>query len=467
LNVGLDGVMILSHDDETIIALCSPHGSGALALLRISGKNALSIASKISTLASRVSILDVPSHTVHFGHVINNENERIDQVMFIVMHAPRTFTGQDTVEITSHNNPFIIESIIECAINAGARLSQEGEFSKRAVLNNKIDLVQAEAINELIHANTRMALKQSLAQLEGSFSSWIVGIEKELLKALAFSEASFEFLDEEMEFGSTIKQTIVGVLQTIATIKKAFDTQQQIRQGVRIALIGSVNAGKSSLFNALLNKQRAIVTNIAGTTRDVIEAGLYKNNSYWTLIDTAGLRTTDDCIEQEGIARSYNEAASADIIVLVVDATRSLTEQEHAIYENILAKHAHKIIVVHNKADMPQQVQNVLLSQKEAIAVSSTTRHNIDVLEKSIENKVAQLFEHADSPFLLNTRQSALILELENTLLRILPMLAQPIQYELISYHLNDALAHLSQCTGKTISEQGMDAVFREFCVGK
>lgn len=456
-----------THDDQTIIAQCTPSGSGAIALLRMSGSQAVTIASNISSLASSKLLTELPTHTIHYGKIINKHGASIDSVMFLLMHAPRTFTGQDTVEITCHNNPFIINDIIEQAIAHGARLAQEGEFTRRALLNKKIDLVQAEAINELIHAHTAQALKKSLAQLEGSFSHWIQGLEKELMKALAFSEASFEFIDEEMEFGDRIKNIIDHVLATITTIKKTFDQQQQIRQGVRIALIGSVNAGKSSLFNALLNKERAIVTNIAGTTRDAIEAGLYKSNSYWTLIDTAGLRQTNDIIEQEGIARSLQEAQLADIIVLVVDSARVMTDEEKAVYNRVIADHAHKIIMVHNKIDL-RIIQQAFAPELPALEISSKERTNIELLEQHIEQKINTLFAQADAPFLLNKRQFTLLIALEKTLLEIQTTIhSGSIAYELLSYHLQDALAHVTELTGKTISEQGMDAVFREFCVGK
>lgn len=328
--------MIYSHDDETIIAQCTPQGNGAIALLRISGLEAIEVATKISSLASGLPLKNLPSHTIHYGYITNPQGERIDHVMFLLMQGPKTFTGQNTVEITCHNNPFIIQAIIEQALLHGARMAKNGEFTKRAVLNKKIDIIQAEAINELIHANTQFGLKKSLAQLEGSFSHWIEKIQKKLLKALAFSEASFEFIDEEMSFGPQIKTIITETLNTITSIKKTFEQQLHIRQGVRIALIGSVNAGKSSLFNALLNKERAIVTNIAGTTRDALEAGLYKDGIYWTLIDTAGIRQTEDVIEQEGIKRSLHEAQLADIILLIVDNSRIPSPEERAFYTDII-----------------------------------------------------------------------------------------------------------------------------------
>lgn len=453
--------MFLSHDEQTIIAQCTPRGSGAIALLRISGIDAIEIIDCISKLASSKKLVNLPTHTIHYGSIVNKTTVA-DNVLFFLMRGPKTFTGQDTVEITCHNNQFIIEEIISLAINAGARLSQEGEFSKRSVLNGKIDLIQAEAINELIHAQTQMALKQSLAQMDGSFSQWLTVLEKDLLKALALSEASFEFLDEEMEFAPQIQALILSVQNKINSIKKTFNQQQHIRQGIRIAIIGSVNAGKSSLFNALLNQNRAIVNAQAGTTRDVIEAGLFKNGNYWTLVDTAGLRQTDDVIEQEGIKRSLEEAHKADIIILAYDSSREITTQENAVYDQIKQQYPNKIIQVFTKADA------AIITAPDNIFVSSQNKKNIDILEQRIEQKIATLFASIESPFLLNQRQHNLLLALENKLTDIDIMLTQkPVAYELLSIHLNDAIAHLAELSGKAISEAGMDMVFREFCIGK
>jgi tRNA modification GTPase len=455
--------MLLCHDDQTIIAQCTPQGKGAIALLRISGTGAIAIADQMGKLASGKLLVEAPTHTIHYGTIIGTDGAAIDHVLFLLMHGPRTFTGQDVVEITCHNNQFIVETIIACAVAHGARLAQEGEFTKRAVLNNKIDLLQAEAINELINAQTQTALKKSLAQLEGSFSHWLATLESELLKALALSEASFEFIDEELEFAPQILERINTICTTIATIKKAFDQHVQIKQGITVAIIGTVNAGKSSLFNALLGKKRAIVTPIAGTTRDSIEATLSKNGNFWTLIDTAGLRQTDDIVEQEGIKRSFQEAHKADIILLVYDASRSVSEQEQAVYETIATTHANKIITVLNKSDAATGHPS-----PSGISVSSATLHNISALEHEIEQKITQLFAGLDTPFLLNQRHFNLLLGLEAKLQEITHMLKNiPVRYELLSAHLNDAIASLSELSGKAISEAGMDTVFREFCIGK
>jgi tRNA modification GTPase len=457
--------MVPNSSSETIIAQCTPRGSGAIALLRLSGPESLHIATQLSRLPNNKTIATVPTHTIHAGHVIDRQNKPVDFVLFFVMHGPRTFTGENVVEISTHNNQFIIQEIIELALAHGARLAQEGEFCKRAVLNNKIDLIQAEAINELIHAQTQTALKQSLAQIEGSFSHQIAAIENDLIKAMAYCQASFEFIDEEhMEFGSDIKQIVVRTLQTIGTLKISFDQQERIRQGIRIAIIGSVNAGKSSLFNTLLQKERAIVTHIAGTTRDVIEAGMYRNQNYWTLIDTAGLRNTDDMIEKEGIERSLKEARLADIILLVIDSSRALTHQELHVYSEIAQQHQNKIIRIYNKSDLPVITAP---EDKADILVNTVNKNNIDKIETAIEEKITELLSSIESPFLLNKRQFNLLLGIEQKLLHLMPMLEGNIAYELLSVHLEQAIADLSELTGKTISEASMDKVFREFCVGK
>jgi tRNA modification GTPase len=298
-------------------------------------------------------------------------------------------------------------------------------------------------------------------------------IESSLIKALALSEASFEFIDEEdLEFGNQILTIIETVLTTIATLKVNFDQQKQIRQGVRIALIGAVNAGKSSLFNALLGKNRAIVTNVAGTTRDVIEAGLYRNGNYWTLIDTAGLRQSADHIEQEGIKRSFEEAHNADIILLVFDGARVMTPEESAVYAELYAQYKEKIISVRNKCDLVQvpvpDACSSLLREASILSCSNTMHETIGLVEEQIQLKVIQLFEAIESPFLLNRRQFNLLLVLEQQLYGIKDLMAGPtLSYEIISHHLQDVLANSTELTGKSISEAGMDAVFREFCVGK
>ncbi len=459
----MEGLMVI-HDD-TIVALCSPKGPGAIGLIRISGPNAITIADAISLLSGKKNFHNQPTHTIQYGKVISLSGSSIDSVLFLLMRAPKTFTGQDTVEITCHNNPFIIEAIIARALSAGARLAQPGEFTKLAVINKKIDLIQAESINELIHANSQQAIKRSLAQLEGSLSQKMIAIEKQLLHAVALCEASFEFLDEEnLEFGSQISSIIEQSLMQIAELEESFGKQKQIREGIRIAFIGSVNAGKSSLFNEVIGSKRSIVTNQAGTTRDVIEAGLYEDGFYWTLIDTAGLRQTKEIIEKEGIARSYQEAEKADIVILTVDGSREQSDQEIAIYSDLLKKYDQKSLLVYNKSDLHQKAQ---ILAKPILLASINSKESINQIKKTLKDRVNRLLEGTPSPYLLSQRQHSLLLRLKQKIPSILPLLKSPIQYELVSHHLNETLSELSELTGKTISEAAMDAIFREFCIGK
>ena len=456
---------LLTTHEQTIIAQCTPKGSGAIALLRLSGPDAIEIASSISKLASGKTLRELPTHTIHFGYVISPKGEHIDQVLFLLMHGPRTYTGEHTVEITCHNNPFIISDIINVAIAYGARIAEQGEFTRRAVMHNKIDLVQAEAVRELIHAHTSTALKQSLAQLEGSLSSWISELEQLLLSSLALTEASFEFLDEEMSFDVQLAEIFKKISTRIERIASSFEQQQHLRNGIRIVLLGSVNVGKSSLFNALVGKERAIVTDIPGTTRDTVEAGLYKNGNYWTLIDTAGIRQTNDIIEQQGIKRSFDEAGLADIVILVEDCSRMMTQAELEFYSDCIKKYQDKIIVVRNKVD--KELKNNKELKYSYIDCSCKTKHNIAMLEKIIEDKISHIFETIDAPFLLTERQVQLLKTLDQKVSDIQSMLVAPVQYELVSVHIQDALVCISELSGRTVTEKGMDLIFKQFCVGK
>lgn len=465
--------------NQPIIAQSTPNGHGALALIRLSGADAIVIAQKIAFFQRPKKLTDQKSLTIHYGWITDEQGSKVDQVLFLLMRAPHTFTGEDTVEITCHNNPFIIQSIIAQAVRQGARIAQPGEFTRRAFENKKLDLIQAEAINELLCAQTETALKKSLAQLDGSLSHWIQTIEKCLVKAYAWSEASFEFLDDEGDFGIAIKQQLEDIERIIAQALKTFDVQKQIREGFRIALIGSVNAGKSSLFNRLLAQERSIVTDIAGTTRDTVEAGLYRNGNHWTLIDTAGLRQTEDVVEQQGIKRSYDEAQKADIVILVIDGSREMTTQEAKIYYDLQQKYIQKIIVVKNKEDIspilnefeakaePRKCIKEFERAHTILKISTTTHLHLNKLENSIEAKIQELLQKSDAPFLLNKRQYVLLQTLQQQVHTIIKMLEGEIQYELVSYHLREALEQISSMTGKTISEAAMDKVFREFCVGK
>ncbi|HLB40899.1 MAG TPA: tRNA uridine-5-carboxymethylaminomethyl(34) synthesis GTPase MnmE [Candidatus Babeliales bacterium] len=465
---------------RTIIAQCTPIGSGSLAVLRLSGPDSIAIADRIGRLASGQLLCNQAANTVHYGRVVKQQpasatapalSETVDQVVFTLFRAPRSFTGADTVEISCHNNQLIVGHIIALALQAGASLAQRGEFSAQAFLNRKLDLTQAEALNELIHAQTAAALQKSLAQLQGSLSQWLAGLEAQLMQALALTEASFEFLDEELEFGNEIRQILATVTADLIQLQQQFSQDQQLRTGIKITLIGPPNAGKSALFNALLQQERAIVADQPGTTRDTIEAGITCGEYWVTFIDTAGLRVTTEKLEQLGIARSYAAAQAADLILLVIDGTRPLTTAEQTEYQAFMPQYGQKMIVVLNKCDLvsnlPANGLNIppMLPQ---LAVSALQQTNLAALKTLISSKIQLLLGQNASPFLVNQRHQAVISEL----LRQLPvaqaqLAAAEIPYELLAVNLNQALQTLVELSGKSISEQAMDRIFREFCVGK
>lgn len=462
-------IVITNHDTQPIVACCTARGAGAIALIRIAGETAVTVADRIAQLPGGKILSATQTHTIEYGFVVDTEGNKIDTVLFLVMHAPRTFTGQDTVEITAHNNPFIIDAIINVAIKAGARLAEPGEFSKRAVLAGKMDLLQAEALHEFIQAGTMQGLKSSYAQLSGSLSQEIAALEKKLLHTLALSNASFEFIEEEnLEFGNSICSMIQECATQVERLIATFPLQQQLKEGARIALVGSVNAGKSSLFNALLGSKRAIVTPIAGTTRDVIEAGMYRAGQHQTLIDTAGIRTTHDIIEQEGIERSEHEAAKADVVLVVIDSTRPLSAEETTTYDRLIAAHASKAILVYTKSDLPSLVSYRAPQPLPTLTVSVHKPETIIALVAQIDSHHATRIQagHA-TPYLLNERQMRLLRTTQEKLTTLQTIVRTKIAYEIIAHHLQDVLATLSELTGKSVSEASMDAIFKEFCVGK
>lgn len=459
----------LSHDHEPIVACCTARGAGAIALIRVSGTGAVAVVARVARLASGLALDAVASHTIHYGTVNTKEGQPLDSVLFMVMRRPRSFTGQDTVEISTHNNPFIIDAVIEALIKAGARHAEPGEFAKRAVLNNKIDIIQAESINECIHAGTMQGLKVAYAQMAGSLSGKIASLEKHLLHALALSNASFEFIEEEqLSFRDSILALIALITEEVGSLLAQFPLQQQLRQGARIVLIGSVNAGKSSLFNALLGTDRAIVTPIPGTTRDVIEAGVYRAGEHITYSDTAGIRYTDDTIEKEGIERSHAEAQRADMVLIIVDGSRVMSTEEENTYDALVAAYAHKGVLIYTKADLPSATDYVPTQKLPSCVVSTHDATSITRCLELVEQVRQRITKGGGAaPYLLNERHCRLLQTLHAQLRALSADITRGVHYEIMAHHIQDMLATISELTGKSISEAAMDQIFKEFCIGK
>jgi tRNA modification GTPase len=464
--------MVPTFVSHTIVACCTAREGvgGAIAMVRVSGPDAVTVVDACAQLANK-KLANQLSHTIHHGFFIDQKKQIVDEVLFQIMLAPRTFTGENIVEITCHNNPFIIDHIIAAIVEQGARLAERGEFTRQAVCNKKIDLLQAEAIHDLIHATNAQLIKSSLAQLAGSMSYEIASIERQLISAIAWCEASFEFVDEVSVFGTQIQEKLIAVLDHIGSIRRIYDARCQHRDGFRIALLGAVNAGKSSLFNALIGKERAIVAPIAGTTRDTIEARVLRQGMTWTLIDTAGLRDTADSIEQEGISRSWNEAIAADILLLVIDRLQVDYDQSMHYYHKLLDSRKESILVVYTKSDLLLDNDTPVIPLQEdieSINVSALTKKGIQSLELLIAARLNRLTAFQQTPYLVNQRQYSLLLQLEHQLKETLHFFNQVvIPYELISLHLQQAVEKLGEISGRTVSDAALDKVFEDFCIGK
>lgn len=458
-----------TNNFDTIIAQCTPIGSGAVGLIRVSGSFACEIVQKMISSSSVVNIITASSHTIHYAVLKDTEGFQLDHVLISVMRSPKTFTGEDVVEIGCHNNPFIIAKIIDQAVFHGARRAHAGEFSQRAVLNGKMDLMQAESINELIHANNQETLKGALAQIDGTLSHWIVSLEKSLMEVLSLAQASFEFIDEEqISFDDQIRDRLKKIQDTFSMACGAFDYHQHLKQGIKIGFIGSTNAGKSSLFNLFLGRQQAIVTDIPGTTRDILEATITRPNGQWTLVDTAGIRSTKDQIELLGIEKSHQQACMVDIILLIYDGSRQFTKEEEEIYNNLIANYGHKIVLVQTKSDLDQNSSVLLDTTLSPVIVSCVTKKGISDLVEKIEERCQSLIPSAQLPFVFTQRQYSLLKQGKELLSEMDPLLEKsPLACELIAHHIIEILSQLRQLTGKSISMDSMDYIFRQFCVGK
>jgi tRNA modification GTPase len=457
---------------DTIVASCTAPGAGALALIRFDGSQAREIVSAMALLPHGKVLSDCATHSIVYGHIVAADRSLIDQVLFLLMDSPRTFTGNDIVEITCHNNRFIIEAIIARGCELGARHARPGEFTQRAVMNGKIDMLQAEALHELIMAPSHAVAVRSLAQLEGSLSFVIVQLQQELFELAAYVEASFEFLEEEhldLDFTTLISQRITAILERIHPLCAGQKQMQQLREGVKIALVGSVNAGKSTLLNALVGRNRAIVSEVPGTTRDSIEASMSDGGYVWTYIDTAGLRMTHDVIEQEGIVRSRYEAAVADIIIFVCDGSREPTAEVIAEYRGLVGQSGKLVLLALTKSD--NGCVHTWVAQEppvQSFCISAPSGLGMAALKSAIFVHVKQVYEGITHPFILNQRQLTLVLDVEKLLVHMQQecQLGQ-LPYELLAAQLHGVLTLMTQLSGRSVTEEIMDTVFSTFCIGK
>ncbi len=454
--------------EDTIAAISTPIGEGGLGIVRISGPRAFSIANKI--FSRKVSRL--PSHTAHHGYIIDpRSKERIDEVMLSIFKKPRSFTAEDMVEITGHGGVVPLKKILEVCLSTGARLAEPGEFTKRAFLNERIDLAQAEAVVDIIRAKTEMGLKVALHQLDGELSSKIEGLRQELINLSAHLEAAIDFPEEDVERLKS-PQMLLRARKVLKEVRKLLEGAQGgkvLREGIKTVIIGRPNVGKSSLLNALLKEKRAIVTPIPGTTRDIIEEIINIKGIPLKIIDTAGLTTAEGIIEKESINRTRRSLEAADLVLLVMDAATYLSKEDYGIMEDVKDK---KVIVVINKTDLPEVIEvneiRKILHDKRIIKVSATKKTGLERLEKMIINLVLQGgIAPSDRTLVTNIRHKNTLERTKKSLEKMIESIEKDMSAEFISLDLRAALDSLGEITGKTVTEDILDEIFSQFCIGK
>ena len=477
--------------DETIAAIATPLGEGGLAVIRLSGENAFAIADKCFLPVGKSSCKPsaAPTHTIQFGKIVRakvsgslaplgeegcgeGNLEVIDEVLLAVLRAPRTFTREDTVEISCHGGLLPAKLVLDTALKNGARMAEPGEFTKRAFLNGRIDLAQAEAVADLIHSRTELALAAANEQLAGKLSQRINKLRDDLMHTLAHVEAHIDFPDEDIapDTKENLLQRLESGIVFMDELLRTADEGQILRRGIRAAIIGRPNAGKSSLLNQLLGRDRAIVSPIAGTTRDTIEETANIRGLPVVFIDTAGLRESRDEIEIEGIRRSRESLAQAELILHVLDASEPLTEADKNYFAEFAGK---KTILVRNKTDLPVKLElnsefRIQNSESRSVNVCCTSGQGIEALKDAIKNLVwageikAEMLQVA-----INSRHQDALRRARFSVREATDALIANATLELVAMDLRIGANAVGEIVGKTTTEDLLDSIFSSFCIGK
>ncbi len=451
--------------NDTIAAIATPLGEGGLAVLRISGSDALPIADKIFVPAGKEKLSAAKTHTIHFGKIVR-EGKAIDEVLMAVMRAPRTFTREDTVEISCHGGILPAKLVLDTVLANGARLAEPGEFTRRAFLNGRIDLAQAEAVADLIHSRTELALAAANEQLAGKLSQRINRLRDDLLNTLAHVEAHIDFPDEDIapDTKDKLLKRLEDGVAFIGELLRTANEGQILRRGIRAAIVGRPNTGKSSLLNQLLGHDRAIVSAIAGTTRDTIEETANIRGLPVVFIDTAGLREAHDEIEIEGIRRSRQSFAQAELILHVLDGNQPLTREDENYFAEFAGK---KRILVRNKMDLPVKCE-LAKNLPSPVDISCTTGQGIESLKDAIKETVWSGEVKAEMlQVMINSRHQDALNRARTAALRSIEAMRADATLELVALDLRIAVAAVGEIVGKTTTEDLLDSIFSQFCIGK
>ncbi len=459
------------NQEETIAAISTPFGESGIGIVRISGSSAESIARKL--FKPKKSQYPFISHQFHYGEIIDNQSGKpVDEVLIVLMKSPKTYTREDVVEIHCHGGYFILQKILELVLREGTRMAQPGEFTRRAFLNGRIDLTQAEAVIDLIKARTEAGLEIANQQLRGWLYKGLAGMKRRLIDHLALIEAHIDFPEEEIEpiADEDLKRDLRRMVQQLEEWISSYEEGKIFREGISCAICGKTNVGKSSLLNVLLKEERAIVTPIPGTTRDVIEEVLNIHGIPVRLMDTAGLRKPADFIEREGVRRAKERVADSDFVLLMLDGSREFDTDDAEIIGETKGK---KRVIVLNKNDLPQRISaeeiRKQFEDEPVISLSALNNVGIDDLKRTIYNTLLHRDVRATPGHLVvaNIRHKTALTHLTENLLNAMKGLDEGVSFEFIAFEIRSALGTIGELVGETATGEVLDRIFEKFCIGK
>lgn len=451
--------------NDTISSIATAVGTSAINIIKVSGKDAISIVNKMFL---GKSLTKVPTHTIHYGFIKDENNEKIDEVLVSVYKAPKTYTGEDVVEINCHGGIACTNKILELTLTNGCRLAEPGEFIKRAFLNGKKDLIEVESISDIINAKTEAKRKMGMQGLTGELSKMITSLRSKLLNIIANIEVNIDYPEYEDAIEYTnelLKEKITEIKQELESILKESEKGKIIRDGINVGIIGKPNVGKSSLLNKLLGSEKAIVTDIEGTTRDLVEGSIILNGVTLNLIDTAGIRETDNIVEKIGVEKSKEILNNSDLLIAIFDGSKKLTKEDKQIINDLKNK---KVITVINKNDLKLEIEEQELKDYNLLHTSFINDNGID----KILNKIKELFnlnelETSDFTYLSNSRQIALIKECVTLANEIYKSNEAETPIDLIQIDIQKLWDLLGEIIGASYKEELLDEIFSKFCLGK
>ena len=454
---------------DTIAAIATAMSNSGIGIVRLSGEEAVSIIDKIFVMANYKKLADMPTHTIHYGH-IKDGDEVIDEVMVLLMKGPRSYTREDTVEIDCHGGVYVVKRVLETVLKNGARPAEPGEFTKRAFLNGRIDLSQAESVIDIIHSKNEFALKSSLSQLSGVVSNKIKDIRAMILHEIAFIETALD--DPEHisidGYGEKLAVVVNDAIGKVQVLLKNSDNGKLLKEGISTVIVGKPNAGKSSLLNTLVGEERAIVTDIAGTTRDVLEEQINLNGIILNVIDTAGIRETDDVVEKIGVNKAKKYLEQADLVIYVVDTSTTLDENDFEIMEMLKDRQA---IILLNKSDLTPLTTTEDISKhvdKKMIQISAKEQSGIDEFEDTIrEMFFTGEVSFNDEVYITNIRHKNSLQETLSSLQLVLRSIEDEMPEDFYSIDLMNAYEELGTIIGEAVEDDLVNEIFSKFCTGK